>query len=569
MQPLKRTRRNTSDESSDESDLPLQKSARIHQLPSPPAALPIVPQEPPAPPAPTVAPVPPPPVLYTLPAKVKGRVYVPRVPYQLFETAEASNESCLEPPPVFGLDGRATHLYFEIASWGVMWAGMNKKTREEHEAAILMMIEKTGKTQEQIENMGTACCGITLQQCDYWYSLACLYGRRINVATAGKDAGRGSGFSSRCRGCLANHNALNLRLCCTFVETALRKMAFNLIIHDEWSGKVSQDVSYSLVLRVLRNGGFIHLRTQADVIAIRKPLTKDKQAEHLTWIKARPHHGFRTGAELILLTEAGLNMISLDRSDSNKKIDQIGQTIVADSWGFNRLSNSLSERATDRLLHEILAGDYAEGDAAFRQRNGDVEPRRLSEAWEASIQRKWASMSSEAKTQQYKSRREGPVDPNFVFPDIRFWGPDGGLPEFQRLCRLNANESGNLVDEMSGMELTCDNWGVDRVDGRKVFASVETLTLEMQRRYMVQADFRIATQLILREYLNQIRAFRNSQAYRDNMDNDFFTWMRYHHTKTDAELKTAISRFPDKCLKTLMASSKKRKLDSDDETDDK
>ncbi|KAJ3113753.1 hypothetical protein HK100_001890 [Physocladia obscura] len=45
--------------------------------------------------------------------------------------------------------------------------------------------------------------------------------------------------------------------------------------------------------------------------------------------------------------------------------------------------------------------------------------------------------------------------------------------------------------------------------------------------------------------------------------------MRYHHTKTDAELKAAISRFPDRRLKTLMASSKKRKHNSDDETDDK
>lgn len=87
---------------------------------------------------------------------------------------------------------------------------------------------------------------------------------------------------------------------------------------------MSQDVSYSLVLKVLRNGGFIHLRTQADVIAIRKPLSKDEQSEYLEWIKMRTHHGFRTGAELILLSEAGMNMASFDRSDSTKKIDESG-----------------------------------------------------------------------------------------------------------------------------------------------------------------------------------------------------------------------------------------------------
>ncbi|KAJ3132283.1 hypothetical protein HK100_005492 [Physocladia obscura] len=101
---------------------------------------------------------------------------------------------------------------------------------------------------------------------------------------------------------------------------------------------------------------------------------------------------------------------------------------------------------------------------------------------------------------------------------------------------------------MSGMELTCDNWGVDRVingivigvsgeyrnehcvithqrvndmkeaAGRKVFATVETLTLEMERRGINQVDFRIVTQLIIRDYLDNIRRFRNSQAFQDSMD---------------------------------------------------
>ncbi|KAJ3125259.1 JmjC domain-containing histone demethylation protein 1 [Physocladia obscura] len=397
----------------------------------------------PPPPPPPHAPVPPPPILYTLLAKVKGRVYVPRGPYQLFETAKSSDEACLERPPVFGLDGRATHLYFEIASWEVMWDGLNKKTREKDRAAILLMIEKTGKTLEQIENMGPSFCGITLLQGDNWYSLACLYRKKINIAMAGKDAGRGSGISSRCRGCLANHNTLNQRLRMTFeVEEALNYKASMLIHNGEWSSKVKKDVSYSLVLKVLRNGGFIHLRTQADINAIRKPLTKVEQVDHLTWIKVRTHRGFRTGAELILLTEAGLNMVSFDRSDSSKKIDELGQTIVADSRGFNRLSNSLSERRTDELLLEILAGEYAEGDAAFERRNGRSEPGRLSDAWEEAIKVKFKDMSVERRTAYIvlynpTSRR--------TVPDIRIWT----LTDFQRCCRRNANSDGNLVDQIS------------------------------------------------------------------------------------------------------------------------
>ncbi|KAI8842172.1 hypothetical protein BJ741DRAFT_574624 [Chytriomyces cf. hyalinus JEL632] len=47
-----------------------------------------------------------------------------------------------------------------------------------------------------------------------------------------------------------------------------------------------------------------------DVLDIRKPLSKAEQSECLEWIKARTHYGFRTGAELILLTEAGMNMLN-------------------------------------------------------------------------------------------------------------------------------------------------------------------------------------------------------------------------------------------------------------------
>ena len=43
--------------------------------------------------------------------------------------------------------------------------------------------------------------------------------------------------------------------------------------------------------------------------------------------------------------------------------------------------------------------------------------------------------------------------------DIRIWT----LPEFQRICRLNANVNGNLVDEVTGCELTPATFGIDRV----------------------------------------------------------------------------------------------------------
>ena len=31
------------------------------------------------------------------------------------------------------------------------------------------------------------------------------------------------------------------------------------------------------------------------------------------------------------------------------------------------------------------------------------------------------------------------------------------------MCRLNATTAGNMVDEVTGAELSADNWGVDRV----------------------------------------------------------------------------------------------------------
>jgi hypothetical protein len=84
--------------------------------------------------------------------------------------------------------------------------------------------------------------------------------------------------------------------------------------------------------------------------------------------------------------------------------------------------------------------------------------------------------------------------------------------------RLNANSVGNLVCEVSGVELVPGAFGVDRVingvlpgisggyrnshtlvihprlndmkesGGRKVFASVETMNLEKHRRNIVEPD---------------------------------------------------------------------------------
>ncbi|KAJ3018662.1 UNVERIFIED_CONTAM: hypothetical protein HDU68_011055, partial [Siphonaria sp. JEL0065] len=246
------------------------------------------------------------------------------------------------------------------------------------------------------------------------------------------------------------------------IESALRYKASKLQHNGEFTTLYEPNVAFSLVLRVLRNGGFFHVKTQEDVALMRTPLSKQEQNEHLAWIldpENLPHRGFRTGAELILLSEAGMNMISFDRSDSNKKIDEIGQTIIADSWGFNRLSNSLSENDTDRLLRELLAGDYAEGDAAFGRRNGGGEPGRLSKEWEASIERKWKEMSVENRNVWTQAKNLGRA----LLPDIRFWGANGGLAEFQVFCRHNANAKGNLVCEVTGIELSANYWSVDRV----------------------------------------------------------------------------------------------------------
>ena len=114
-------------------------------------------------------------------------------------------------------------------------------------------------------------------------------------------------------------------------------------------------------------------------------------------------------------------MISFDREDSSKKIDEIGQTLIADSWGFwgfNRLSNVLTESQTDQVIDLLLSGNYANGDAAFARRNSDVlNPLRLSAEWEVAIKNKWNDMFVTERTRVWRLMRpEAPV-----LTDIRIW----------------------------------------------------------------------------------------------------------------------------------------------------
>jgi hypothetical protein len=396
-----------------------------------------------------------------------------------------------------------------------------------------------------LKNSGSPCCGITLTVGTRKYSLACFYGNKRNAVNCAPGSSTTGEFAGHCRGCKSHYNTLSLRLRCTFDPQAALEYKASMLDHNgEFTIKVGKQVSYSAVLRVLDNGGFLHIKTQADVNMIRTPLSKADQKTYLTRILARSHYGFRTGALLILLTEAGINMVSFDRTDSTKKIDEIGQTLIADSWGFNRLSNVLSEDETDRLLSLLLAGCYDDGNAAFARRNSDVQnPPRLSTVWEATIKAKWDSTSVEARTEKYNSRRTGILDPNFTRDDIRIWT----LPDFQRICRLNVNAKGNLVDEITGCELTPQTFGIDRVvngivrglsgeyennqiiithqrlndfkesGGRKIFKDVETLEMEKSRLNIIEQDHRLSTILILRQYLDPIRAFRASHSFLDNM----------------------------------------------------
>jgi hypothetical protein len=59
--------------------------------------------------------------------------------------------------------------------------------QEDHEVAVAAKMAKDKLTRKQIENSGPPCSGITLQGGDYWYSIACLYTKRVNIATTGPD----------------------------------------------------------------------------------------------------------------------------------------------------------------------------------------------------------------------------------------------------------------------------------------------------------------------------------------------------------------------------------------------
>ncbi len=152
----------------------------------------------------------------------------------------------------------------------------------------------------------------------------------------------------------AHYNTLNIFLRATFdIETALKykAQAFK-------SRKVIQDDTYSLVLRVLRNGGFLFIRTQEDVDWIRTSSNPPEQQNHLDWILANSHYGFRTGTELILLTEAGMEMISFDRNFSF--VTRAGVLLIPlvrqllQTLGLLSLSNELDEGATDDMLLVML-----------------------------------------------------------------------------------------------------------------------------------------------------------------------------------------------------------------------
>ena len=198
------------------------------------------------------------------------------------------------------------------------------------------------------------------------------------------------------------------------------------------------------------------------------------------------------------------------------------------------MSNVLNEVETDRLLALLLGGLYADGDAAFLRRNSDVlNPPQLSAEWEDAIERNWNEIR--VHNSHKRGLKKG--------IDIRVLS----LPQILRLCRLNANLNGNLVDEVTGAELTPSSMSFDRVineiiqgvsgeysdeqilivhtkindwkesGGRKIFKDVETLEMEKARLNITEQDHRLSTILILRHYLDPIRAFRASQPFRDNM----------------------------------------------------
>ena len=68
-----------------------------------------------------------------------------------------------------------------------MWADMNQSTRDKHRVAVRDMMAATGMSRAEIEASGPSCSGFTLLQGIKRYSVACVYDKRINIATTGQE----------------------------------------------------------------------------------------------------------------------------------------------------------------------------------------------------------------------------------------------------------------------------------------------------------------------------------------------------------------------------------------------
>jgi hypothetical protein len=110
--------------------------------------------------------------LFTLKCYRKKRTYVPDIPYIIYKTATKSKEARMEPAPVIGPDGKATHLFFEVA-WHTVMNEMTPKSILFHEQEIAKLLD-TGMTLDRIQNSGPLCTGLTLKIGDFCYSLVCL-----------------------------------------------------------------------------------------------------------------------------------------------------------------------------------------------------------------------------------------------------------------------------------------------------------------------------------------------------------------------------------------------------------
>jgi hypothetical protein len=287
-------------------------------------------------------------ILYTKPAKSGKKTFIDKVPYQLLFTADSAKKSQMTAD--VDEKGRATKLCFEIASWDNVCSGLTKRSKQNRQSAIDIKL-KGGMSIIELEKMGPICSGNTFEVGRFWYSVNCFYGKNINVATASSSSSKTSstaiqyGLQGKCLGCIASYNNIynnpknnpknNLKMKLKRkidIKSALQKKAQSLIDHKEFTEAVPPNVAFSLVLRVLKNGGFICIRNQDDIKWLLTPLTKEKQDEYLAWVIENNHYGFRTGVELVLFCDAGINMISFDRTNSDLKIDEIGQTIVADTY---------------------------------------------------------------------------------------------------------------------------------------------------------------------------------------------------------------------------------------------